>query len=68
MLVLTRMKGESLVIDGRVKVKVLEVRGDKIRFGIECPDDVTVNREEVEGECNPGWRKAVHQTRTEREE
>lgn len=68
MLVLTRMKGESLVIDGCVKVKVLEVRGDKIRFGIECPDDVTANREEIEDEVNPGWRQAVHQTRTEREE
>ena len=68
MLVLTRTKGESLVIDGSIRITVLEVRGDKIRFGIECPDDVTANREEVEDECNPGWRKAVHQTRTEREE
>lgn len=68
MLILTRRKGQSLVIDGRIRVKIVEVRGDKIRIGIECPDDVTANREEIEDETNPEWRRAVYQTRSERNE
>jgi len=47
MLVLSRKKGESLVIGDNIAVTVIEIRGDKVRLGIEAPRDVTVHREEV---------------------
>ncbi|NAZ88389.1 carbon storage regulator CsrA [Kineococcus indalonis] len=47
MLVLTRKAGESLVIGDEVVVRVLEVRGDVVRVGIEAPRDVQVHRQEV---------------------
>lgn len=47
MLVLSRKKNESIVINDNVIVTVVEVRGDKVRIGIEAPRDVTVHRQEV---------------------
>jgi carbon storage regulator len=47
MLVLTRKPGEKIVVDGGIVVTVLEVRGNKVRLGIEAPSDVTVHRGEV---------------------
>lgn len=47
MLVLTRKKNESIVIDDVIKVTVVEIRGDKVRLGIEAPREVDVHRQEV---------------------
>jgi len=47
MLVLSRKVGESLIIDGDIKVKILEVRGNRIRIGIEAPPDVNIVRDEL---------------------
>jgi carbon storage regulator len=47
MLVLSRKVGESIVIDGHIQVTVVEIRGDKIRLGIEDPRDIAVWREEL---------------------
>lgn len=47
MLVLSRKTNESIVINDNVIVTVVEIRGDKIRLGIEAPRDVTVHRREV---------------------
>ena len=47
MLVLTRKKNESIVINQVIKVTVVEIRGDKVRLGIEAPRDIEVHREEV---------------------
>ena len=47
MLALTRKKGESLIIDGKIEVKILEVHGDKVRIGVNAPKEITVFREEV---------------------
>jgi carbon storage regulator len=48
MLVLSRKQGESIVIDGGIKLTVLEVRGSVVRLGIEAPKQVTVLRSELE--------------------
>ena len=53
MLVLSRRKGEALVIDGRVKITVLQVRGKRVRLGIEAPRDVLVTREELLQSAQP---------------
>jgi carbon storage regulator len=47
MLVLSRKKNESIVIDDRIVITVVEIRGDKVRLGIEAPRDVPVHRSEV---------------------
>ena len=47
MLVLTRRINESIVINDNVSVLVVEVRGDRVRLGIEAPKNVTVHRKEV---------------------
>lgn len=48
MLVLGRKKGESIIIDGDIKVTVVEINGSQIKLGIEAPQEVSVNREEIE--------------------
>jgi len=47
MLVLSRQRSESLVISGGITVRIIEVRGDKVRIGIEAPRDVSIHREEI---------------------
>ncbi|MFZ9091911.1 MAG: carbon storage regulator CsrA [Planctomycetaceae bacterium] len=47
MLVLSRKKDEKIVIGDTIKLMVIEIRGDKVRLGIEAPRDVSVHREEV---------------------
>lgn len=47
MLVLSRKKNESIIINDNIVVTVVEIRGDKVRLGIEAPKDVSVHRREV---------------------
>ena len=47
MLVLSRKKNESIVINDNITVVVVEIRGDKVRLGIEAPKEVPVHRREV---------------------
>jgi carbon storage regulator len=47
MLVLSRKKNESIVINNDIVITIVEIRGDKVRLGIVAPKDVPVHREEV---------------------
>lgn len=47
MLVLSRKKDEKIMIGDDVVITIVEVRGDKVRVGIEAPRDIPVNRSEV---------------------
>ncbi len=47
MLVLSRKKNESIVINNDIKIVVVEIRGDKVRLGVEAPKEVPVHRREV---------------------
>jgi carbon storage regulator len=47
MLVLSRKKNESIIINDNITVTVIEIRGDKVRLGIEAPKEVSVHRREV---------------------
>ncbi len=47
MLVLSRKKNESIVIDDRIVVTIVDIRGDKVRLGIQAPQEVTIHRSEV---------------------
>lgn len=47
MLVLTRKQHESIVINDVIKITVVEIRGDKVRLGIDAPREIDVHRQEV---------------------
>jgi carbon storage regulator len=47
MLVLTRRVGDSVVIDGRIRVVVLRLERDSLKLGIDAPSEVAVHRQEV---------------------
>lgn len=47
MLVLSRKKDEKIIIGDKITIMVIEIRGDKVRLGIDAPKDVTVHREEI---------------------
>ena len=47
MLVLSRKKNEGIVINDDIVVTIVEIRGDKVRLGIDAPRDVPVHRREV---------------------
>ena len=48
MLVLSRKVDQEIVIDGNIKIRVLKVKGNTIRLGIEAPQDVHIARGELE--------------------
>ncbi len=47
MIVIPRKKGESVVLGDDIILTVIEIKGDKVRLGVEHPKDVTVHRAEV---------------------
>ncbi|MFM2218447.1 MAG: Carbon storage regulator [Planctomycetota bacterium] len=47
MLVLSRKKNESIVINNEITIVVVEIRGDKVRLGVEAPKEVPVHRREI---------------------
>jgi carbon storage regulator len=53
MLVLSRKRNESIVIDGTIRITVVGIRGQQVRLGIEAPVSVGVFREEL-------WKRKDH--------
>jgi len=47
MLVLSRKINETIIINDNIVITVVDIRGDKVRLGIEAPKDVPVHRQEV---------------------
>lgn len=47
MLVLSRQSDETIIIGDNIRVTIVEVRGDKVRIGIDAPRDVSVHRQEI---------------------
>ena len=60
MLVLSRQSDETIIIGDNIRVTIVEVRGDKVRIGIDATRDVTVHRQEIydaiRREAEPGAR------------
>lgn len=54
MLVLTRRVGESIIIDGEIKVEVLKLGRGQVSIGIKAPSHVSVNREEIQRRIDKG--------------
>jgi carbon storage regulator len=47
MLVLSRQKDESIMIGDEVEITIVDVRGDKVRLGINAPRNIAVHRKEI---------------------
>lgn len=59
MLILSRKINESIVIDGRIVVKIVRVDGDTVKVGIQAPADVPVHRQEVYDEIQKSNQEAL---------
>lgn len=57
MLVLSRKRGEGVMIGQDVEVVVLEIRGDRVKLGFQGPNDVPIHREEVYAQIAAESRK-----------
>jgi carbon storage regulator len=65
MLILSRKTNESIVIDGRIRVKIVRVEGEVVKLGVDAPADVPVHRQEVYEEIQRNNREALTQGRPE---
>ena len=59
MLILSRKPGESVVIDGRIRLKIVRVDGEVVKLGIEAPSDLSVHRQEVYEEIQRSNQQAL---------
>ncbi len=47
MLILSRSKGQKIMINHDIVISIVEVSGDQVRIGIEAPEQVSIYREEI---------------------
>jgi carbon storage regulator len=47
MLILSRKVGESLIIDGNIEIKILNIKNGNVRVGVRAPEEVVVDRREI---------------------
>ena len=65
MLVLSRHRDESIMIGDNIVVTIVDIRGDKVRLGIDAPQDIPVHRQEVYEAIQRENRKASQLRSTE---
>ncbi len=61
MLVLTRKKGQKLIINDNIEITILETRGEVVKIGIEAPREVTIFREEIYEEIKKANEQATQE-------
>ncbi len=59
MLVLTRKRDQSIVINENIEITVLDIQGDQVRIGIDAPREVSIHRKEVFVQISEENRKAA---------
>ena len=62
MLVLSRKANETIVVDDRIEVTVLEILGDRVKIGINAPRDVPIVRQELLHQNRANHRAAAPPT------
>lgn len=60
MLVLTRKKNESIVINDNIEITIVDVQGDQVRIGINAPKNVSIYRKEIFLEIQAENKKAAN--------
>lgn len=60
MLILTRKKGESIIIDGNIEVKVVECEDGRVKIGIEAPKSIEILRKELLTEIENENKSAIN--------
>ena len=66
MLVLSRYRDESIYIGDDVVITVVDIRGDRVRIGVDAPSHVSVHRQEVYEAIKNGGQKLESSTKSER--
>ena len=59
MLVLTRKKDQSIIINENIEITVLDIQGDQVRIGINAPREVSIHRKEVFMQISEENKKAA---------
>lgn len=65
MLVLSRQLDESIMIGDDIRITIVDIRGDKVRLGIEAPRDVSVHRHEVYAAIKQSEDQSVERSRSD---
>ena len=65
-LVLSRKRGEQIVINDNITITVVAIRGGKVRLGVEAPEDVPIHRREIARQLNNGRRQTLRRQEFER--
>ena len=47
MLILSRKVGEAIIVNEKIAIRLLEIKGGQIKLGFDAPSDVTIHREEI---------------------
>jgi len=68
MLALSRGEGQSIIIDGRIEVKVVKWSRSAVRLAIQAPREVIVDRDEVWRRTHPGEKTPLEKAGDERQE
>lgn len=59
MLALSRKKDEAIIINNNIEIKILEIKGDQVKIGIEAPKSIPVYRKEVYVQIQESNKEAV---------
>jgi carbon storage regulator CsrA len=68
MLALSRGEGQSIIIDGKIEIKVVKWSRSSVRLAIQAPRDVMVDRDEIWRKMHPGVRTPLEVAEDERRE
>lgn len=66
MLVLTRKHNQSIMIDDKIEIMVVEIRGDQVKIGIKAPKNISIYRSEIYEEIKNENKLATEQSGIEK--
>ena len=60
MFALTRKKDEALIINNNIEIKILDIKGDQIKLGVQAPKDVSIYRKEIYDQIQAANKEAMN--------